>query len=55
MNTDDREYIKESLRIEINLLKLYSIFLIVLAYGVGRIALDGSYNKSTLIFVLYSF
>jgi hypothetical protein len=55
MNTDVRESIKESLRIEINLLKLYSIFLIVLGYGMGRITLDGSYDKSALIFGLYLF
>jgi hypothetical protein len=55
MNKDSKEFVKESLNTEIKLLKLYSVFLVVLVFGVVRMALSGSYNKGALNFGLFFF
>jgi hypothetical protein len=53
MAKDIKEFIKEALKAEIELLKLFSLFLIGLVSGVASMALSATYNKGVLSLVIF--
>lgn len=53
MSNDFKEFIKETIKAEIDLLKLFSLFLIGLVSGVSSMLLTESYNKNGLNFTLF--
>lgn len=53
MTNNQRDNLKETLKTEVELLKLFSVFVIALASVVGSMSLSGSFIKDNLHLTIY--
>lgn len=53
MTNNNRDFLKEALKTEIELLKLFSVFLVALVSAFAGMVLGGTYNKSTIHLIFF--